>query len=168
MEVELEQVLGRKVPYPSSHARTTLVSHLLYHTPSPIYKLITVMSTDPRRRAQPPPPPPPPEDVPDTTTMGLDGNTDPSQTIATNGQPQAPAKPADDGFKLKFCTVCASNNNRYAPPIFFQSYTCNIEAKILTKPPDQWKPTFVSQPRPRPIPPSPSAQAPLSASQAPV
>jgi len=115
VELELEQVA--KQLHPSSHAQNSpcFAPSLPYTqaTPNPL----TTMSTDPRRRAQPPPPPPPPEDVPDTTTMGLDGTTDPSQTIATNGQPQAPAKQSDDGFKLKFCTVCASNNNRYAPPL---------------------------------------------------
>ncbi|KAI6814955.1 RNA polymerase II subunit A C-terminal domain phosphatase [Hortaea werneckii] len=62
---------------------------------------------DPRRRAQaqaPPPPPPPPEAVPDAPTAGLDGSS----------QSEQPASQNQDagGFKLKFCTVCASNNNR--------------------------------------------------------
>ncbi|KAM0720075.1 hypothetical protein Q7P37_004211 [Cladosporium fusiforme] len=75
------------------------------------------MSTDPRRRAQPPPPPPPPEAEPDITTMGLDGTTDQPPPTATNGQTPsetpAPKSQQDESFKLKFCTVCASNNNRY-------------------------------------------------------
>ncbi|KAK5012505.1 RNA polymerase II subunit A C-terminal domain phosphatase [Cryomyces antarcticus] len=59
---------------------------------------------DPRlaRQRQPPPPPPPPaEPVPDSTKMGLDGANDNSSTTAQDG-----------GFNLKFCTVCASNQNR--------------------------------------------------------
>ncbi|KAB8360608.1 hypothetical protein FH972_024346 [Carpinus fangiana] len=70
------------------------------------------MSTDPRlararqaaASATPPPPPPPATGVPDTTTqpIALDGAND--------------AKDADvsppESFKLRFCTVCASNNNR--------------------------------------------------------
>ncbi|KAK5241776.1 RNA polymerase II subunit A C-terminal domain phosphatase, partial [Cryomyces antarcticus] len=58
---------------------------------------------DPRlaRQRQPPPPPPPPaEPVPDSTKMGLDGANDNSSTTAQDG-----------GFNLKFCTVCASNQN---------------------------------------------------------
>lgn len=37
---------------------------------------------------------------------------------ANDAQTPAPANPAavpDDTFKLKFCTVCASNQNRYKP-----------------------------------------------------
>lgn len=66
---------------------------------------------DPRRRPPPPPPPPEPEVEPDTTTMGLDGANEKETASLANGQ-----KPGEDeqdaGFKLKFCTVCASNNNR--------------------------------------------------------
>lgn len=68
------------------------------------------MSADPRLRARaqqqqpmpvpPPPPPPPAEALP----MAVDGASD---------APSAP-KPTvpNDTFKLKFCTVCASNQNR--------------------------------------------------------
>ncbi|KAI7158818.1 RNA polymerase II subunit A C-terminal domain phosphatase [Hortaea werneckii] len=62
---------------------------------------------DPRRRAQaqaPPPPPPPPEAVPDAPTAGLDEASHSEQPASQNQD--------GDGFKLKFCTVCASNNNR--------------------------------------------------------
>lgn len=77
----------------------------------------TTMSTDPRarRRAQPPPPPPPPEAEPDMTTMGLDGTNDRPPSTTANGQPPnipTHTKPSEESFKLKFCTVCASNNNR--------------------------------------------------------
>ncbi|KAI6835919.1 RNA polymerase II subunit A C-terminal domain phosphatase [Hortaea werneckii] len=62
---------------------------------------------DPRRRAQaqaPPPPPPPPEAVPDAPTAGLDEASHSEQPASQNQD--------GGGFKLKFCTVCASNNNR--------------------------------------------------------
>ncbi|KAI7017626.1 RNA polymerase II subunit A C-terminal domain phosphatase [Hortaea werneckii] len=62
---------------------------------------------DPRRRAQaqaPPPPPPPPEAVPDAPTAGLDEASHSEQPASQNQN--------GGGFKLKFCTVCASNNNR--------------------------------------------------------
>ena len=71
------------------------------------------MATDPRlARApagigtprQPPPPPPPPEaSTQQRRSGGLDGADDGS----TNG-----FRRDDGGFKLKFCTVCASNQNR--------------------------------------------------------
>lgn len=38
---------------------------------------------------------------------------------ANDTRPPAPANPhavPDDTFKLKFCTVCASNQNRYVMP----------------------------------------------------
>lgn len=66
------------------------------------------MSADPRLRSRaalqqptavPPPPPPPAEPQP----MGLDGAND---TVP------APKEPVVDKFNLKFCTVCASNQNR--------------------------------------------------------
>lgn len=72
------------------------------------------MSEDPRRRRAapppPPPPPPPPEAVPDTNIQTIDSKDDPKQ----NGTPQPPQGSQDNegGFKLRFCTVCASNNNR--------------------------------------------------------
>jgi RNA polymerase II subunit A C-terminal domain phosphatase SSU72 len=65
-------------------------------------------TADPRLRARqqaaasvPPPPPPPPAE---TTSMGTDGAND-----AHAEQNMV----ADGSFKLKFCTVCASNQNRY-------------------------------------------------------
>jgi RNA polymerase II subunit A C-terminal domain phosphatase SSU72 len=65
------------------------------------------MSGDPRLRARqqqaasvpPPPPPPPAEPVP----ASMDGAND--AHAESNMVP-------DDKFKLKFCTVCASNQNR--------------------------------------------------------
>ena len=42
--------------------------------------------------------------------MGLDGTDELTSRPKTNGQKAGHA--ADSGFKLKFCTVCASNNNR--------------------------------------------------------
>ncbi|KAF2649081.1 Ssu72-like protein [Lophiostoma macrostomum CBS 122681] len=69
------------------------------------------MSADPRLRSRlqaqqpaavPPPPPPPPVDP---QPMGLDGASD------AVGQPAVDVV-SDDKFKLKFCTVCASNQNR--------------------------------------------------------
>ncbi|KAK3725933.1 RNA polymerase II subunit A C-terminal domain phosphatase [Vermiconidia calcicola] len=74
------------------------------------------MASDPRRRPAPPPPAPPtpPEAVADSTITNLDGPTDTPQP-QTNGQ-QQPPKPGEEpdptSYKLKFCTVCASNNNR--------------------------------------------------------
>ncbi|KAG9820886.1 hypothetical protein KCU77_g16510, partial [Aureobasidium melanogenum] len=69
------------------------------------------MSADPRRRpapaqsAPPPPPPPPPpaEAQPDSSVQSLDGASD---------QGTAQQAKAEESFKLRFCTVCASNNNR--------------------------------------------------------
>jgi len=61
------------------------------------------MSVDPRRRVAPPPPPPPVEVQPDSTKV----------TLANSNNAKAKAgEVADDGFKLRFCTVCASNQNR--------------------------------------------------------
>lgn len=100
---------------------STTRSHLPLHDncPTVAHSHKTIMSTDPRRRAQPPPPPPPPETEPDTTTMGLDGADERQQPTASNGQTQKPGEQppsnANESFKLKFCTVCASNNNRYFP-----------------------------------------------------
>ena len=47
--------------------------------------------------------------------MGMDGTTDAPGVSA----PPAATNPnvvPDDKFKLKFCTVCASNQNRYVTP----------------------------------------------------
>ncbi|PSK60408.1 hypothetical protein B9Z65_558 [Elsinoe australis] len=68
------------------------------------------MSEDPRRRraapAPPPPPPPPAEASPDTMSSKESENN-------ANGTSQsASGEMKDGGYKLRFCTVCASNNNR--------------------------------------------------------
>ncbi|KAI5367494.1 Putative RNA polymerase II subunit A [Septoria linicola] len=90
------------------------------------------MSTDPRRR--PPPPPPPPADptqqsqpvdetavrqqkIAENITMATSQPPTQSQQQQQNGHhdPQTllnNASPSADSFKLRFCTVCASNNNR--------------------------------------------------------
>ncbi|KAL9021965.1 MAG: hypothetical protein Q9185_000836 [Variospora sp. 1 TL-2023] len=66
------------------------------------------LARDPRRintPPQPPPPPPPLESIPQQKP--LDGNN------GVNGDSRNPTIPHDEGgFKLKFCTVCASNQNR--------------------------------------------------------
>ena len=70
------------------------------------------MATDPRlarvtpRVATPPqPPPPPPPLSQQKSVTGYDGTDD--------GVVFDPVSKEDGGFKLKFCTVCASNQNRY-------------------------------------------------------
>lgn len=58
----------------------------------------------------PPPPPPPPESSPSempSTTQAADMATA-NAAAATGSNPDTPT----DSWKLKFCTVCASNNNR--------------------------------------------------------
>lgn len=70
------------------------------------------MSVDPRLRraqiptpqppAQVPPPPPPPVVMEQPQADGVQAAT--NKDIVP-----------DDAFKLKFCTVCASNQNRYVP-----------------------------------------------------
>lgn len=60
-----------------------------------------------------PPPPPPLEAEPSPNPTGLDGTDERPQSQ----QPPTPQKPGEQkepasAFKLKFCTVCASNNNR--------------------------------------------------------
>ncbi|KAI9724300.1 MAG: RNA polymerase II subunit A C-terminal domain phosphatase [Chrysothrix sp. TS-e1954] len=93
------------------------------------------MSTDPRRadprlararptktntppatavanKPPPPPPPPPAAALRNATSTPVNGAT----TTTPNGTPQKPNLRSEDrqegGFKLRFCTVCASNNNR--------------------------------------------------------
>lgn len=67
------------------------------------------MSTDPRRR---PPPPPPPESPSEEAAAAPDVDHETKQNGKTDGGTSAGEK---ESFKLKFCTVCASNNNRYDP-----------------------------------------------------
>lgn len=72
-----------------------------------------IMASDPRlARHQigtpphPPPPPPPPEPIPlQTAGVGYDGVEDEFD--------EGSVRKDEGGFKLKFCTVCASNQNRY-------------------------------------------------------
>jgi hypothetical protein len=81
------------------------------------------MSADPRRRpapaqsAPPPPPPPPPpvEAQPDSSVQSLDSASDHNT---------AQEAKAEESFKLRFCTVCASNNNRYVPPRDAVNHSC--------------------------------------------
>ena len=63
--------------------------------------------TDPRRISTPtqPPPPPPPALLEQKQVGGLDGADD----IHQNGYLQQD----ENKLKLRFCTVCASNQNRY-------------------------------------------------------
>lgn len=70
------------------------------------------MATDPRlvraipRTTTPPqPPPPPPPLSQQKAATGYDG--------ADDGVVGDTVSREDGGFKLKFCTVCASNQNRY-------------------------------------------------------
>lgn len=55
----------------------------------------------------PPPPPPPPAPSPEEVDVSE------AQDNNAGAAPAVQVPSADDeGFKLKFCTVCASNNNR--------------------------------------------------------
>lgn len=62
---------------------------------------------DPRRTALPPQPtpPPPPQQVAPQPTRQVDGFDDGDSGSVPQDNPKK--------FKLKFCTVCASNQNRY-------------------------------------------------------
>jgi RNA polymerase II subunit A C-terminal domain phosphatase SSU72 len=64
-------------------------------------------AVDPRRTATPPqpPPPPPPTQLEQKPLGSYDGVDD--------GNPGNEPRKEEENFKLKFCTVCASNNNRY-------------------------------------------------------
>src|SRR6266480_2120859 len=86
------------------------------------------MAVDPRRARQaprtatpnppqvgPPPPPPPPPTSTTTTApasvANLDGPAD-AAVPTTSVSPAPPSVHASSSYKLRFCTVCASNNNR--------------------------------------------------------
>ena len=62
---------------------------------------------DPRRTATPPqpPPPPPPEQSDQRPVGGYDGGEESDGMAGSRNE--------EGDFKLKFCTVCASNQNRY-------------------------------------------------------
>lgn len=62
---------------------------------------------DPRRTATPPQPPPPPP--PAQSEQKPFGGYDGAEDINLNSE----SRRESEDFKLKFCTVCASNNNRY-------------------------------------------------------
>ncbi len=66
-----------------------------------------VRAVDPRRVATPPqpPPPPPPSLLEQKQVSVLNGVHDREENGA--------ARRDQGGFKLRFCTVCASNQNRY-------------------------------------------------------
>src|SRR5450755_3274585 len=82
------------------------------------------MAVDPRRARQAPrtatpnplqPPPPPPPPPPTTSTApasvaSLDGLADAAASTSVSAAP--PATDASGSYRLRFCTVCASNNNR--------------------------------------------------------
>ena len=75
---------------------------------------LPVMMADPRRAgstptAVPPPPPPPPpgSSAPASPTTSTDG-----VAAGVNVSLNAAGSSEDGGFKLRFCTVCASNQNR--------------------------------------------------------
>lgn len=94
--------------------------------------LLSTMSLDPRRRpAQQQQPPPPPAAVPDSTAMKVEVVPERPATTTPSNEAQ------DDSFKLKFCTVCASNNNRYISPHLItglalpQRVICNSYASLL-------------------------------------
>ena len=63
---------------------------------------------DPRRTATPPQPPPPPP--PAQSEQKPVGSYDGANDVNLNSE----SRREREDFKLKFCTVCASNNNRYA------------------------------------------------------
>jgi hypothetical protein len=46
--------------------------------------------------------------------MNGGGAATPAAPAQTLSEPQNGEQQGNDGFKLKFCTVCASNQNRYA------------------------------------------------------
>ena len=75
---------------------------------------VSIMATDPRlarldprRTTTPtqPPPPPPPAHTDQRPPHGYDGVEDGDGTAVSPNE--------EGGFKLRFCTVCASNQNRY-------------------------------------------------------
>ena len=83
------------------------------------------MSADPRLRARqqqqgtpaPPPVPPPPPPPTEPQPASMDGANDVPAPAST-----MPATVPDDKFKLKFCTVCASNQNRFVSTL---PYCCS-------------------------------------------
>lgn len=81
------------------------------------------MAIDPRLATftsqPPPPPPPPPPDPAEASTVQIDGGTDNFSSASASSKAKSPspapvanAESKNIPYKLKYCTVCASNNNR--------------------------------------------------------
>ena len=76
------------------------------------------MAVDPRRArlaprtATPPQPPPPPPPPPETVPINMGSLDGPADTAVPSSSPAPPSTDPSSSYKLKFCTVCASNNNR--------------------------------------------------------
>lgn len=64
------------------------------------------LAPQPTTSVQPPPPPPPPGPIESSPLVQVDGTAESTELDNASG-PQS-----NSSFKLKFCTVCASNNNR--------------------------------------------------------
>jgi hypothetical protein len=87
-----------------------------------------VVPPDPRIASvsQPPPPPPPVESI-----QTLEASNDVEETRPDRVSSATPRRD-EGGFKLKFCTVCANNQNRYVEILPSWKLSCCMPGSLLS------------------------------------